>query len=131
MVKQNNELKTRSGRIIKQNGDYIQKCANKRERQNLIYQIKKALNKNESERSKDDVDLLTNCKDLVDHVDICKRNRLTQAAHQEIVVDDEKELAAKCEQLSEAILNSKHCVVYTGAGISTAASIPDYRGPNG
>ena len=89
----------------------------KRERQNLIYQIKKALGKEETERSKDEIDLLTNCKDLVQHVDVCKQNRLTQAAHLEIFVDDDELLQQKCEQLAKAISESKSCIVYTGGRI--------------
>lgn len=45
--------------------------------------------------------------------------------------DDELTVNEKCEKLAQLILASKHTVVHTGAGISTSAGIPDFRGPNG
>lgn len=122
---------TRSGRCLKFNTDYTEKCTQKRQRQNMIYQVKKALKKSTSERTKDDNDLLTNCQDLVKHVDISEKNRIIAQAHQEIVIDDSELLQEKCKELADAIIKAESCVFYTGAGISTSASIPDYRGPNG
>jgi NAD+-dependent protein deacetylase sirtuin 6 len=42
-----------------------------------------------------------------------------------------RSLHIKLKQLTAIVQNAKNIVILTGAGISTAASIPDFRGPNG
>lgn len=57
------------------------------------------------------------------------RNVLKQrAAEQE---ESSESLEHKADILARMIHEAKYIVIYTGAGISTSASIPDYRGPNG
>ena len=45
--------------------------------------------------------------------------------------DSDEEVKKKVEQLKDWIRESKHTVIYTGAGVSTSAGIPDFRGPKG
>ncbi|XP_076001228.1 NAD-dependent protein deacylase sirtuin-6 [Genypterus blacodes] len=47
------------------------------------------------------------------------------------VFDSPEELKAKVETLAQLIKESQYLVVHSGAGISTSAGIPDFRGPKG
>jgi hypothetical protein len=43
--------------------------------------------------------------------------------------DEPKVLQEKVKELAALIRSSRYLVVYTGAGVSTSAKVPDYRGP--
>ncbi|XP_074546677.1 NAD-dependent protein deacetylase sirtuin-7 [Halichoeres trimaculatus] len=93
--------------------------------------VGRVLKKPEAERSEEEAAVLLLHRDTVE--ELCRRQvrRNVLKRKQEEVFDDADELKTKVRQLADAVKQAKHLVVYTGAGISTAASIPDYRGPNG
>ncbi|KAK6179986.1 hypothetical protein SNE40_012218 [Patella caerulea] len=45
--------------------------------------------------------------------------------------DDDETVESKIQQLVDMVKACQHLVVHTGAGISTSAGIPDFRGPKG
>ncbi|XP_075845921.1 NAD-dependent protein deacetylase sirtuin-7 isoform X1 [Microtus pennsylvanicus] len=96
-----------------------------------LRQVSRILRKAAAERSAEEGRLLAESEDLVTELQGRSRRREGLKRRQEEVCDDPEELRRKVRELAGAVRNAKHLVVYTGAGISTAASIPDYRGPNG
>ncbi|CAL1601901.1 unnamed protein product [Knipowitschia caucasica] len=103
-----------------------------RERERKIFKlVGKALKKPEAERSEEEAAVLQLHRDTVE--ELCRRQlrRAVLKRKQDEIFDDSDELNYKVRQLAQAVKQAKTVVVYTGAGISTAASIPDYRGPNG
>ncbi|XP_040041810.2 NAD-dependent protein deacetylase sirtuin-7 isoform X1 [Gasterosteus aculeatus] len=97
----------------------------------LVRMVGRVLKKPEAERSEEEAAVLLLHGETAE--ELCKRQvrRNVLKRKQEEVYDDADELKSKVKQLAAAVEQAKHLVVYTGAGISTAASIPDYRGPNG
>ncbi|XP_017272362.1 NAD-dependent protein deacetylase sirtuin-7 [Kryptolebias marmoratus] len=103
-----------------------------RERDRTVFRlVGRVLKKPEAERSTEEAAALLQHRDTVDEV--CRRQfrRNVLKRKQEEVFDNADELKRKVKHLAQAFREANHLVVYTGAGISTAASIPDYRGPNG
>ncbi|OXB81102.1 UNVERIFIED_CONTAM: hypothetical protein H355_005032 [Colinus virginianus] len=94
-------------------------------------QVSRIWRKPPAERSPEECQVLSESEDIVRELERRRKRRERLRRRQEEVCDEPEELKRKVVELAAAIRNAKHLVIYTGAGISTAASIPDYRGPNG
>ncbi|XP_076221002.1 sirtuin 7 isoform X2 [Nomia melanderi] len=103
----------------------------KDERVATFKKVAAILQKSETDRTAEETGILLSCSDVVKEVNLRQEKRHRVKARLEEVEDAPEILEEKCIRLAAAISRASSLAVYTGAGISTAASIPDYRGTNG
>ncbi|XP_062508619.1 NAD-dependent protein deacetylase sirtuin-7-like [Corticium candelabrum] len=105
--------------------------AQKRAASELRRRLKMIVKKESVTRTEGELELLAQWPAIVNEIEhgmeLFQRSKQRKLE----VLDDPEVIDKKCSELAEAFRQSKSIVVYTGAGISTAAAIPDYRGPNG
>ena len=46
-------------------------------------------------------------------------------------IEPNSTLLPKIKEVAKLLKSANHCIVFTGAGVSTSANIPDFRGPQG
>lgn len=89
------------------------------------------MRKCETLRTPDEIRLLEQCSELVKKVTDRKERREVYKERVQEKEDPVTVLEVKARKLAEGIRRAKHLICYTGAGISTSARIPDYRGSQG
>ncbi|KAL4240751.1 NAD-dependent protein deacetylase sirtuin-7 [Mactra antiquata] len=110
---------------------YLSEYLSKQESRKNCKKVSKILKKSEHERTEDEKATLADHEDIVKRISKNKEKRQLNHLRTLETEDSEELLQSKCVELASLIKRSKKTVIYTGAGISTAASIPDYRGPQG
>lgn len=117
----------RDARKAKQRSELAARDAQRR----LKKALRKALDTADEQRSKEDAELLRTHAEQVAQMMRAKRRYSESQARQAEVCDSPEALEVKVKGLAALLSSANHVVAYTGAGISTAAGIPDYRGPKG
>ncbi|XP_076272881.1 sirtuin 7 isoform X1 [Rhynchophorus ferrugineus] len=118
-------------RLLRPQSVQPKKLCAKEERTANLRKVSMILQKSEHSRTTADLKTLERCSNIIEEVQGRLKKREALKKRLEEFEDPEDVLTEKCQILAQAIAQSQHLVVYTGAGISTAAKIPDYRGPNG
>lgn len=94
-------------------------------------QVSVILGKCETLRTAEEISLLDSCTDVVKQI-LQRQNRIQQSKERILEKEDPLEtIDQQARQLASVLSRARHLVCYTGAGISTAACIPDYRGSQG
>lgn len=87
--------------------------------------------KDESLRSSEDIRYLSEHPEAMREV-TSRKERIEKYKDRALEKEDKPEIIElKSKKLAAVISSAKHLIIYSGAGISTAAKIPDYRGPKG
>ena len=101
-----------------------EKALKKRSIYSKISKIIRKCSKEGVKKTKEEEHLLASHPKVFDEVLKNLNKRQLEENRKKEIEDSPAKLNKKCAQLSKAIQKAKNLVVYTGAGISTAANIP-------